>query len=263
MKLFIVTIPGIGSKEPNYSAGLKKDLRAHFFNTPLYDQFEIIEALPFFEKKIDENQQALFERLGKKNNLGGIMSPRKFVLEAFGDGVTYEHAADSKDSAYRKAHEHLAAIFSNVQKKMLANPGSKLVVVASSLGAHMFSNHLYDVQHEKGIFMGQAATDQEKLENLSHLATIGCNIPLFLSGLTEEQIVAIRKPNNPDFTWDNYFDPDDVLGWPLKQLSDSYSKLVVDHEINTGMYVGSHLRYWDDNEFTVPFARKCLKLFKY
>jgi hypothetical protein len=38
---------------------------------------------------------------------------------------------------------------------------------------------------------------------------------------------------------------------------------VVDHEINTGMYVGSHLRYWDDNEFTVPFARKCLALFNY
>jgi hypothetical protein len=33
------------------------------------------------------------------------------------------------------------------------------------------------------------------------------------------------------------------------------------HEINTGMYVGSHLRYWDVNEFTIRIAKKCLIFF--
>jgi hypothetical protein len=33
----------------------------------LNDQFEIIEALPFFEKKIDENQRAMFKRLHEEN----------------------------------------------------------------------------------------------------------------------------------------------------------------------------------------------------
>jgi len=37
---------------------------------------------------------------------------------------------------------------------------------------------------------------------------------------------------NNAYTKDNYYDKDDVLGWPLKQMSTSYESLVNDYHIN-------------------------------
>lgn len=260
MKLIIVTIPGIGSKKPTYSQPLHDDLLARFYGTPLYGQYKIIEALPFYKTAMDKNQDDLFARLEKHNSLGGPLSMRKFVLEAFGDGVTFEHNAQDPDSNYFKAHKHLKETFETANAEIAKHPGAQLVIVASSLGAHMLSNYIYDVQKGGGIFQSTPITANNNLENLAYLATIGCNIPLFISGFAEKDIVPFRKPAHPLFRWDNYFDKDDVLGWPMKYLSPAYQNMVNDYEINTGMYVGSHTRYWDDNEFTVPFAKRCLEI---
>lgn len=261
MKLIILTIPGIGSKKPTYSQPLYDDLLARFYGTPLYDKFKIVEALPFFRTEMDQHQDELMARLGEHNHLGGVLSLRKFVLEAFGDGVTYEYNAQAPDSNYRKAHLHLKERIEYANNLLLEHPGAQLVIVASSLGAHILSNYIYDAQKGNiGIFTDEAPTAKNNLENLAYLATIGCNIPLFISGLPKEKIVPIRKPTHPLFRWDNFYDKDDVLGWPLKYINEAYQKLVTDHEVNTGAYVGSHVRYWDDNEFTKPFARRCLEI---
>lgn len=262
MKLVILTIPGIGSKKPGYSQPLYDDLIAHWYGTPLYDQFKIVETLPFYQTKLDENQEQIFDRLDKNHPLGGPLSLRKFVLEAFGDGVTYEHQRELPDSTYMQVHRHIQGKIAEANALIHQHPGAKLVVVAASLGSHIFSNYLYDAQKNLGIFKDKPATDEEKLEHLAHLATLGCNIPLFVSGLPKERIIAFRKPKNNTFEWFNYYDSDDVLGWPLKELSPSFEQLVTDVHVNTGMYVGSHVRYWDDNEFTKPFALKCLALTK-
>ena len=77
---------------------------------------------------------------------------------------------------------------------------------------------------------------------------------MFVSGL--DPIEAIAKPN-PDFSWHNYFDRDDVLGWPLSPLSTSYQEIVVDHEINAGGIFSSwspwsHSKYWTDKQVLTP-----------
>ena len=59
----------------------------------------------------------------------------------------------------------------------------------------------------------------------------------------------------------NFFDADDVLGYPLKPLSPSYGNAVSeDIEINVGgLFTSwnpiSHTEYWTDNDFTEPVAR--------
>lgn len=256
----IVTIPGIGSKKKGYSEKFKEDILKFSKRTALDGKIKIHEALPFNVTNIDDRQRLLFERLNKENKLGGMLSLRKFVLEAFGDGVTFERGAFKENSPYRKIHKYLKSFFENIYKEMDSN--SKLVIVASSLGAHILSTYVWDADNDIGIFQNEKANKENDLSNLSYLATIGANIPLFISGYKEEEIKPInveKRKNN--FKWHNFYDKDDVLGWPLKQLSSEYSKVVEDFQINTGLYVGSHIRYWSDNDFTKPFTRYLVKSF--
>lgn len=260
-KIFILAIPGIGTKEEGFADDLKKDLEKHTKNSSVNGNFELIECYPFKESNIDKNQDNLFERLDKDNDLGGILSLRRPILKAFGDGVTFERNSLDADSPYQKIHRYLLSIVEDVNKKIKTYDNATLVIVGSSMGVHILSTYIWDADNGKGIFESVAATADNDLSNLEYLATIGCNIPLFVSGLDESQIKAFKK-RNPNFIWNNYYDQDDVLGWPLKQLSLSYKELVTDFEINTGQYVGSHTKYWDDNDFTKPLAEKLKSLYE-
>lgn len=257
--IIVLTIPGIGTKESGYSQVLSEDIKKYSKNTPLEGNYRIHESRPFSIEEIDENQRALFERLDNANELGGILSFRKFVMEAFGDGVTFERDAKNENSVYRKIHFYLKQTIEQVNVLSQEFEDSKIVVVAGSLGAHVLSTYIWDADHSRGIFENIAANSNNNLRNLSLLATIGCNIPLFVSGLSEDKIFAIDKRNS-EFVWDNYYDKDDVLGWPLRQLSNSYKDLVTDYQIHTGFYVGSHVKYWGSKNFTKPFTKKLVNL---
>ncbi|MCF8371965.1 MAG: hypothetical protein K9H64_10105 [Bacteroidales bacterium] len=260
-QIIVLTIPGIGTKKPGYSEKLENDVRKFAKKTSLKDNFRIIESRPFSVTEIDDNQDDTFRRLDATNNLGGILSPRKFVMEAFGDGVTFERNASDPDGPYQKIHRYLKEKIEEVNQIMLAYDKAILVIVAASMGAHLLSTYIWDADHNRGIFEAAPSTEKNNLRNLWYLATIGCNIPLFISGLQESQVIAFDK-RNVDFTWDNFYDKDDVLGWPLRQLSPSYNTLVTDYQINTGLYVGAHVRYWKDNDFTKPFTGKLVELYE-
>ena len=94
-------------------------------------------------------------------------------------------------------------------------------------------------------------------DRLSTLITTGCNIPIFVAAHAQELIIPFNKPN-AGFSWLNYYDKDDVLGWPLADLSEPYAALVSDIEVNvTGGFWGwlaaswnplSHNLYWQDKQ---------------
>lgn len=259
-KIIVVAIPGIGTKQRNFSVPLENDIRHHAGNDEMISHFQLIELLPFKESSTDFNQRQLYERFEAENDLGGILSLRKFVMYAFGDAMTFERDRDRKDSTYKQVHRYLRDEFKKINAILDENPGSRLAIVAGSLGAHVLSTYIWDADHNLGIFEEHHADRSENLRNLDYLATIGCNIPLFVSGYDPKQIFAFDK-RNIHFEWDNFYDKDDVLGWPLRQLSPSYRMLVNDIEVNTGLYIGSHIRYWDDNDFTKPFTKKLIEIY--
>lgn len=103
------------------------------------------------------------------------------------------------------------------------------------------------------VLVGSSQDHFRRMKMLQCLYTTGCNIPIFVSG--HKEIVAIDRPV-PTFQWYNFFDEDDVLGWPLEPLSESYKNLVQDISINAGDGVistlvkswnpFSHNQYWTD-----------------
>ncbi len=66
-------------------------------------------------------------------------------------------------------------------------------------------------------------------------------------------------PNLP-YEWVNMYDPDDVVGYPLKTLNEQYRAVVTeDREVNVGNLLEqwtpiSHLRYWGDMDVIHPIA---------
>ena len=135
-----------------------------------------------------------------------------------------------------------------------------VVIIALSLGCQVLSNYLWDAQHNSYIFENTDGIEPGKLDflrltSLSNLVTTGCNIPLFVSGINDR--ICFNKPN-PQFKWDNYYDPDDVLGWPLRQLGESFN-IVNDHHINAGgLFTSwnpfSHVKYWTDKDVVSPLS---------
>jgi hypothetical protein len=103
-----------------------------------------------------------------------------------------------------------------------------------------------------GVARGSAHDRFRRLRTLQRLYTTGCNIPLFVAG--HQPIEAIK--GQPSLKWINFFDEDDVLGWPLQPLSPSYAQRVEDVPVNAGSgLVGtltlswnplSHLGYWSE-----------------
>ncbi|MCH7761910.1 hypothetical protein IIA15_11020, partial [candidate division TA06 bacterium] len=118
----------------------------------------------------------------------------------------------------------------------------------------------------------------EKMVNVTGIITFGCNIPLFVIG--NDPIEAIEFPHRnlsdelkSKAEWHNYYDPDDVLGFPLKELKYSYDGLekppnvysypdvvMEDVPIQVGNFLiggtpKSHTSYWGDNKFVEPVAK--------
>lgn len=254
-RIFILTVPGIGTINDDYIDEFEAKMQRYAKGTKLQGNYEIFKTRPFAETGIDARQDSLFNRLKQANELGGILSLREFVLKSAGDGVTFECKEGTQGSNYLLVQAYLKQKIEELNLRMQACSDPVLVAVAGSMGAHLLSSYIKDADSGSGIFAGAPATAQNNLRNLRYLASLGCNIPLFVSGYREEDIKAFDRRNSA-FEWDNYYDRDDVLGWPLKQLSPSYTALVNDHEINTGAFVGSHMRYWQDKNFVKPFTAK-------
>ena len=98
--------------------------------------------------------------------------------------------------------------------------------------------------------------------------TFGSNIPLFTLARDEPHIKCFQFPAahlsdevRAQTKWLNFYDADDVLGYPLKPISPDYAARVTeDIEINVGgLFTSwnpiSHTQYWSDEDFIDPVVK--------
>lgn len=208
-------------------------------------------------------QVAYLDAARAENDLDYI-ALRKFVVSALGDAAAYQYV-DAPSSTYSLIHDRVRRAMHELYAGTLASQAVPLVVLAHSLGAHIISSYIWDTQQQSETGAAPDASEFERMEWLAGLVTFGANIPLFT--FAYDPIVPIRFPGNalpPEDAgrakWLNYYDKDDILGYPLKQTSRSYDAVVTaDLEINVGAFGVSgtplsHGAYWTDNDFTKPVA---------
>lgn len=278
-KVALLPIHGMGRVECRFAEDLEKALGSRIGKR--WDE-EVLFRPVHYQKILQDEQERVWEDM-KKRDLDWTRL-RKFVLFGFSDATGIERNAHCEDSPYAKVQQiiqnELRAIYDKVQKADFP-----VVVIAQSLAGHLISNYIWDAQSvarqsasscTRGVWAtadatneavdaedGAEETDVEpdpadsflRLKSLKFLYTTGCNIPIFVASFPEAEIVPVATHDHGyAFKWKNFFDDDDVLGWPLRPLSKAYEKAVCfDKRVNAGNPLinwtpFSHGRYWTDEE---------------
>lgn len=261
-KLGILTIHGMGMQLADYAndliSGLTPLLKPDLSHNVAFETIHY-HGLSHLE------QEKLWERMDRNGlNWDGL---RKLFLFAFADATAHHVRPELDSSLYRRVSKEIRNSINALQHR-LDDADTPVVIIAQSLGCQVISNYIWDAQRGKGIWESETPSSFEKLENTKLMITTGCNIPLFVAGL--EKIEAIAPPNE-SFEWFNYYDKDDILGWPLKPLSqgfeNAYDKVVTeDIPIDSGKLPNnftpfSHLGYWRDKDFLDSIAKKINQLY--
>ncbi len=257
-EIAVITLHGMGDYKPNYFAGLRGKLI-----NQLKDDWAKVAFVPIqYQPILQQNQNELWQRM-EQYHLGGTLF-RRFLLFGLSDAGSLEHSSrTSINDQYVRVQLEIVRALDEAHAK-LGNSNKPVVLVAQSLGCQVISNYIWDAQNNQGVFddlepdAPQDVKMFRRLDSCKYLLTTGCNIPLFVGGL--DPIKPIHKLSD-EFVWDNYFDKDDVLGWPLSPLSDEYGELVDDHAINAGGIFTSwtplsHGQYWTDENVIQPLIRR-------
>ena len=260
--LALITIHGMGETNNDYYVGLESKLKRYLKSDWDKISFKNVQYASILQDSEDTLWQAMISESANKLSYQRL---RQFFLYGFADAATLEYSAHRFKDKYIQVQEQIKKVLLEAYKE-LGEHDRPVVIVAQSLGGQVISNYLWDAESGNYIFkhsdMNLSDThDFLRLKSLDSLFTTGCNIPLFIAGLDER--VCFNKPS-PHFEWHNYYDPDDVLAWPLKQLGETFRN-IQDHPINAGGFLSSwnplsHTKYWTDKSFVKPLANHLQQL---
>jgi hypothetical protein len=255
--LALLIVHGMGDTAPDFHDELVVPLRAR-----LQGAWDRIAWRPvYYQPVLQRNERAIFQRMRPLLRWEGL---RELMLFGFSDAASLEHKKELALSPYwqtqRLILQRLDELFDEV-----GGVAAPVAIVAQSLGCQVMSNYIWDAQQPRayagiwsaplddGVPADSPRDDFRRMRSLQLLMTTGCNIPVFVAGHSTIEPIDRRKLGT-GFRWINQFDPDDVLGWPLAQLSPAYAALVQDHAVNAsgGTLLGglrsltpySHAQYW-------------------
>ena len=254
----LIAVHGMGETLPDYADGLMVQLRSRLGRLAP----QVVMRSVYYQGILHDNQRLVWDRTAATGQVR-YASLRKFVLYGLGDAAGLENRKEIPGSVYELAQGEIARALLSAHA---AQPGMPVVFIAQSLGGQVLSSYLYDAQKAAagqavgaGIWrhidawasnaLGRSLTASERVflggGTCAGLVTTGCNIPIFVAAHKEMHIIPIAPPTSL-FKWINFYDPDDVLGWPLQPLSPGYRTLVEDRAINASGGVGSLLaRSWN------------------
>jgi len=267
----VVAIHGMGDTKPKFADSLFAELSKKLGTADLSKvHFDTV----FFQDILQKNQNRVFKKM-KKEEIDYIKL-RRFLLFGFSDATGIERNATKPNSPYEQVQKKILETLERC-RIALGSYEKPIIIIAHSLGCQVISNYIWDSQSTnptQGVWKGKSPNDTAKdkfrrLKTIKALYTTGCNIPIFVAGFDENEVKAIKNNiNGYNFKWENYYDEDDVLGWPLRPLSLSYKNTVKDFQINAdGGFLGklsigwnplSHLGYWTDSEFIKPLAKQIM-----
>lgn len=275
-KVALITVHGMGSTPPDYNAELTRELADRLGAD--FDQVHVGSV--FYQNILEPNERRVWERVADQVRWDDL---RRFLLFGFADAAGLESGKELPHSVYTQAQVRIAReLYLAFQA---AGPDAPVIFLAQSLGGQVTSCYFWDSikaraeeevsvglwrnfpENQAEIFGADAPTPEAlrfiQGATLRTLVTTGCNIPIFVAAHAKADVRPIRP--NDAFTWLNFYDKDDVLGWPLAPLSAEYAQVVRDHSINAaGGALGwisaswnptSHARYWRDRDVLGPLEQ--------
>ena len=262
-KLGVLIIHGMGSQKE----GFESDLVDELIDRVDGDANDIAWQGVYWQDITEPRELEYLERAGDVVDLDWDTA-RTFMATAFGDAAAYQFTGTG--GTYEHIHDRIRARIKKLYVEKLGSTDVPLIVLAHSLGGHMMSNYIWDMQPnlkgEVRAKWSESLSPFERAETLAGFITFGCNIPLFSFAYDQPTPIsfpgsALSAEDADRAAWLNYYDKDDILGWPLQPLSPEFAATVTDDiQINVGSVLTagtplSHVGYWTDNDFTKPVAK--------
>lgn len=271
--VLIIPVHGMGDTPRDFADPLKEILEE-----------ELEELWPrcawqpiYYQSVLQSNQRRMMSSMVAEGNIDWLRL-RRFLLFGFSDAAGMEMKPQEPGSIYEAIQQTIV----NALDKGYRAVGERLVpvvMITHSMGCQVLSNYIWDAQQKKvaaGVFapqhrfaIGRRSRRDKflRLMSLQSLFTTGCNIPVFVAGLPASKIIPVtNRGKRWQFDWFNYYDPDDVLGWPLKPINRAYARTVkVDEAINASAGLIdwfkswtplTHGAYWRDKDVVRPLARE-------
>jgi len=272
-KLGVLFVHGMGHQSPSYADGMIDELKERVGRSG-NDPSDIEFKAAYWGDLLESREESLLRRMCNGGDLDWVRIRRELVVSGFGDAIAYMGPGTAESAYYGAIHARIESGLNELQEELEGHQHAPIVIVAHSLGCAMVSNYLWDAQKETPWSRGN--TELTRGETVAGLITMGCNLPLFTLALRPNEVNAVGLPGahaeaafrdkaafREHSGWVNFYDPDDVLGYPLKPISASYAKAVKqDIAINSGPIWSAHTSYWTDNDVTAPVAKRLVGLLK-
>lgn len=253
----VAVIHGMGSQTRDFAEPLIEELSRRIQNRGL-DPARIAWQPIYWADLLTGAELAYLRRAKNRGNLD-YLRLRRFVVTAFGDAVAYQQVTSPHNTTYGDVHGRVREAIHELYVGGLGSRPKPLIILAHSMGGHILSNYIWDAQKARDT----AVSPFERMDWLSGLVTFGCNLPLFTFAYSQVDPIQfppqrLRKDLKEKSKWLNFYDPDDILGYPLKPISEGYAEVVTrDIAINAGGIFSSwnplsHNGYWTDDDFTKP-----------
>lgn len=278
-KIAVAVIHGIGEANPEFkeedspkfTSGFAKKLKSEFAEV-LDEEVDTVDAKLVIEpiywaEVVQAIQDELCDRLQIQGKLKKFFKLGEFIFHSLSDSVAYQ-VTSSPSSSDRHIYDGIHQCFSDTLKKLATSAGAKapLCIVAHSLGSTIASNYIWDLQNNLAqISIGN--TPLEKGETLALFYTFGSQIAFW--SLRHKDFgtpIAVPSPKlsqhypNLKGEWVNFYDEDDLLGYPIQNINEKYKRVVKDKKVNAGGMLQnwnptSHNEYWKDGQVVKPIAK--------
>ncbi len=258
-KIGVLTLHGVGSQREgvDFDASLRRSLQEK-----AGQKVTIVMKSVYYHGGSLERQEKLWDGYDRLEDANARSLDQKIfrrvMLATLGDALAYSNNPKDASSFYRRVHEKVRDAVDQLETELAGT--APVAVVAHSLGCKVIFDYLCDAQSGEGIWEGkQHPSEFQQLASLRLLVTTGCSLPFFQSATPEAQHRFFRA--HKDFQWINFYDRDDLLGWPLRPLGGRFERLVQDKERNgLGSILTSHINYWRHDQLNNEIAEKILEL---
>ncbi|MGQ7957507.1 hypothetical protein ACUTAF_07310 [Pseudomonas sp. SP16.1] len=269
MKLAVAIIHGIGNQPDGldhegqhaFAQGLIQGLRRQLGDDARHVAFQTL----YWASVLDKREQAFLERLEHLPVRWRRL--RRLVTLFLGDAAGYRKVSEAYDTTYQEVHQCLRHGLAALRAQV--DPRTPLLVLAHSLGGHIFSNFAWD-QQKLNATPSCPLDPFLALETLAGITTFGCNIPLFT--FAYDRVQPIRFPGycldqavRREARWLNVYAPADPLGYPLRAVPAYAAVVHEDRALPVGPWYKrhtplSHFAYWHDRAFHRYLARQIAQL---
>ena len=275
-KLGVLIIHGVGSQKEDFAAPVIEELKGR-----IADQAKIQWQTVYWDPILAGQENDLLGELFPEGENLDWFKLRTLVMNYVGDVAAYRYIPNISDPSkktnekYDEIHDIVHESIVELRKK-LGSADKPLIVMAHSMGSVIMFDYIRERQQKRdGDPYGK--TKFERMETLVGFITFGSPIPLFTLALDQVPCINfppdnLQKDLKDKARWLNFYDHDDVFGWPLEYLIDRCegrvkSCVIEDKQINVGDVFTfwdplCHSRYWTDNDFTKPVAQYISEILK-